>query len=334
MGRMWRTAWVMAVIGVGTTAGWSQETAKTTTVAEVRAETSPTTAIATSPSAQWGREPRVGAPVQPVVVQPVFPRSGVENPCSLPDVTSQPSRPEWSSGAQTTQCGVIENDFGWLWQAMGGGATQMILPLSVRYGLTPRMDVRWGLPTRMEQSGSGSPTLTGVTDQWVNVTYRYKEQGARVPAMALSYGFKIPTANPAKGFGSGYVDHQLAWIASRDLRRLHFDFNAVGTLAGVPGGHDGAVQYGLALSFPATKTLGLIVETDGGPQPATPDRFGQALLGVSWAVRPWLVLDTGYTKAYTAGAPRQQFTMGFTYAHRPGRTVMGGSVAFLRALGR
>jgi hypothetical protein len=152
--------------------------------------------------------------------------------------------------------------------------------------------------------------------------------------MALSYSFKIPTANPAKGFGSGYADHQLVWIASRDVRRVHFDFNAVGTLAGVPGGYDGAVQYGLALSLPVRQNLGLIVETDGGPQPGTPDQFGQALLGASWAVRSWLVLDTGYTRAYTAGSPRQQFTMGFTYAHRPRLGGVRESSVILRALGR
>lgn len=279
-----------------------------------------------------GLAPRNGAPLEPVVAWPQGANAG--DPCTASDVISQPSRPEWSSGAQTTQCGVMENDFGWLWQPLGGGATQTMLPLSVRYGLTPRMDVRWGLPTRMEQSGGGIRATTGVTDQWLSLTYRYQEQGTRLPAQALSYSFKIPTANPAKGFGSGYADQQLAWIASRDVRRVHFDFNAVGTLAGVPGGHEGAVQYGLALSLPATKTLGLIVETDGGPQPGTPDQFGQGLLGVSWAVRSWLVLDTAYTKAYTAGSPRQQFTMGFTYAHRPRLGGVRGGSAILRALGR
>lgn len=228
----------------------------------------------------------------------------------------------------------MENDFGWLWQAIGDGVTQTVLPTSVRYGLTPRMDMRWGLPTRMQQSGGGSRRVVGVTDQWLSWTYRYQEQGKRTPAMALSYGFKIPSANPAKGFGSGYADHQLVWIASRDVRQLHFDFNTVGVLAGSPDGYEGAVQYGLAVSLPATRTVGMIVESDGGSQPGTPDRFGQALLGVSWAVRPWLVLDSAYTKAYTAGAPRQQFTVGLTYAHRPGRVAMGGGSALLRALGR
>lgn len=273
--------------------------------------------------------PRPGLPPQPVAA----PAQGLANSCAAADVVSQPSRPEWSSGAQTTQCGVMENDFGWLWQPLGGGVTQTVYPLSVRYGLTPRMDLRWGMPTRMQQSGGGTQALTGVTDQWLSVTYRYLEQGRRVPAQALSYSFKIPTANPAKGFGSGYADHQLTWIASRDVRRLHFDFNAVGTLAGAPRRVDGAAQYGLALSAPATKTLGLIVETDGGSEPGSADRFGQALLGASWTVRPWLVVDAAYTKAFTAGTPRQQLTMGFTYAHRPGLPG-SGRPRMLRALGR
>jgi hypothetical protein len=242
--------------------------------------------------------------------------------CNQPELTAAPSRPNWTGGAATTQCGNLETDYGWLWQGMGDGVRQTMLPLSVRYGLTPRMDVRWGLPAHIGQSGGGTPALQGVSDQWVSTTYRFKEQGQRVPAMALSYGFKIPTANPAKGFGTGYADHQLVFIASRDLGKAHLDFNTVGTLAGGPGGSDGAVQYGLALSQAATKRLTWILETDGGPQPGTVDRFGQTLGGVQCSLRPWLVVDAAYARAWTAGSPRQQFTVGWTWSSRPPLIVL------------
>jgi hypothetical protein len=203
-----------------------------------------------------------------------------------------------------------------------------MLAVSMRYGVTSKMDVRWGLPAHLTQGGGGTQALEGVSDQWLSATYRFMEQGRKVPAMAFSYGFKIPTANPAKGFGTGYVDHQLVLVASRDVRRVHFDFNAVGTLAGGPGGNDGATQFGLALSLPVTKRLTGILESDGGPQPGTADRYGQALGGAQWNLRPWLVLDGAYTRAYTAGSPRQEFTVGFTVARRPrgmmrGRTLVG-----------
>jgi hypothetical protein len=253
-------------------------------------------------------------------------------PCGGTEVVSQPSRPNWSSGAATTECGVLESDAGWLWQPVGGGVTQSILPTSVRYGLTPRMDLRWGLPAHITQHGGGTTALEGVSDQWLSTTYRFAEQGPRVPALAFSYGLKIPTANPQKGFGTGYVDHQLTLIASRDVGKAHFDFNTVGTLAGGAGAYDGAAQFGLALSVPVTKRLTGIVESDGGPQLGTAERFGQALEGGSFAMRPWLVLDCAYTRAYTAGSPRQQFTAGFTYARRP--KVAVGLLGLGRLVGR
>lgn len=261
-------------------------------------------------------EPGLGAAVERAPVAPD------DDPCRAPELTAAPSRPLWTAGAATTQCGVLETDYGWQWQGMGGGIRQTAAAMSVRYGLTPHLDVRWGVPAHLAQSGGGMPALQGVSDQSLSLTYCFKEQGVRMPAMALGYGLEIPTGNPAKGFGAGYVDHQLAFIASRDAGELHFDFNTVGTLAGGPGGLDGATQYGLVLSMPATKRLIWLLETDGGSQPGTPDRFGQALAGVQWSVRPSLVVDAGYTRAYTAGSPRQQFTVGWTWSTRPGAVAL------------
>ncbi|MFP5230404.1 MAG: hypothetical protein ACLGXA_22540 [Acidobacteriota bacterium] len=271
-------------------------------------------------------EPAFGAGVTRTLI------AADSDPCDTADLTATPSRPVWTAGAQTTQCGVLETDYGWLWQGLGGGFRQTAAAMSMRYGVTPRLDLRWGVPAHLTQSGGGAPALQGVSDQSLSLTYRFAEQSSRLPAMALGYGFKIPTANPAKGFGTGFVDHQLAFIASRDVRKLHFDFNTAGILAGSPRGYDGAAQYGLVLSVPATKQW-MFVETDGGSLPGIADRFGQALAGVQWSVRPWLVIDTAYTRAYTAGLPRQQFTVGWTWSTRPAPVVMARQ-RLARLLGR
>lgn len=257
----------------------------------------------------------------------------ISGPCHLAELAASPSRPNWTGGAATTQCGNLETDYGWLWQDMGGGVRQTMVPLSLRYGLTPRLDMRWGLPSHVAQRGGGSRALEGVSDEWLSAQYRFLEEGARVPALAVSYGFKIPSANSAKGFGTGYVDHEINLIASRDVRWAHFDFNAVETLAGGPHGYEGATQVGLALSAAATKKLTWIVESDGGPQAGMPGSFGQALGGAQWSLRPWLVVDAAYARAYTAGQPRQQFTIGWTYSSRPGLLAAGRAQA-LRLLHR
>jgi hypothetical protein len=257
----------------------------------------------------------------------------IPGPCNLSDLAASPSRPNWTGGAATTQCGNLETDYGWLWQGMGGGVRQTMVPMSLRYGLTPKMDMRWGLPSHMAQRGGGSQALEGVSDQWLSTQYRFLEEGPKMPAMAASYGLKIPTANAAKGFGTGYVDHQINLIASRDIGWAHFDFNAVETLAGEPHGYAGAMQYGMALSAAATKKLTWIAESDGGRQAGELGSFGQALGGAQWSLRPWLVVDCAYTRAYTAGSPRQQFTVGWTWSSRPALLAAGRSQA-LRLLHR
>jgi len=256
------------------------------------------------------------------------------DPCFLPQVTSNPTRPNWDTSASTTQCGVMEIDSGWLFQPVGQGVNQTMVLSSVRYGLTPKLDLRWGLTNHMTQSGGGAPSLEGIGDQWLMVRYRYLEQSPKLPALAFLYGYKVPTANPVKGFGSGYADHQFIFIASRDFGKNHFDFNTVGTVVGERGGHDGSAQFGLALTRAVTQKFAWMVESYGGPQPGTPDRFGAAFTGVSYTLKPTLVVDASYSRTYTAGSPREQFMFGFTYAMRSGASPISRGSLIGRMLGR
>jgi hypothetical protein len=261
-------------------------------------------------------------------------QSDIAGPCALAEVTANPTRPAWDYGASTTQCGVAEVDSGWLEQPMGGDERQQMLTSSVRYGLTSKLDLRWGSTSRITQSGGGAAPLEGIGDQWASARYRFVEQGRWIPAMALLYGVKIPAANPAKGFGSGFFDEQYIFIASRDLGKNHLDFNAVGTVTGGPHGRDGAMQLGLALTRPLNARLSWILESYGGPQPGTADRFGAAFTGATFALRPRLVFDVAYSRTYTAGAPRQQVMFGSTYSLRPGFAHVPRSSFFGRLFGR
>jgi hypothetical protein len=159
--------------------------------------------------------------------------------------------------------------------------------------------------------------LVGTTDQWVGVCYRFHERKGGIPDLAFDYAIKIPTANPAKGFGSGYTDHVGTLIASEDAGSTHFDFNATGTVAGGSRGHEGAAQFGLAvIRHLSSKFLGTL-EAFGGSQPGTSNRYGAALAGGSWGFRPWLAVNGAYVRAYTGASPRQQFLLGMIYTIRP-----------------
>jgi hypothetical protein len=260
----------------------------------------------------------------------------VETPdaCAQQSVAANATRPAWDYAASSTQCGVVETDYGFLHQPVGSGVSQEMMVGSVRYGLTPKLDFRWSATNHIWQNGGGVGALQGVGDEWLGARFRFHEQGRLMPAMAFLYAGKTPAANPAKGFGSGFVDHQFLLIASRDLGKNHFDFNTVGTVAGAARGHDGAAQFGLAYTRPLSAKLSVILESYGGPQPWTTDRFGAAFAGAAYTARPQLVLDCAFSRTFTAGSPREQVLIGVTYAQRSGFGQLPRSSGLARVLGR
>jgi hypothetical protein len=238
--------------------------------------------------------------------------------CSATEIEPNSMSPTWDAQAETTPCGALETDNLLVRQPLGAGVWQQTMTTTVKYGLAPRIEVRWVLPGRISQTGEGTPRLGGTTDQWLGALYRFHDQGRWAPDLALDYAFKIPTANPAKGFGSGYADHQLTLIASRDLGPNHIDLNVVGTIAGAVAGSDGAAQFGMAFTRSFSARLLGTIEAFGGPQPGVSGRYGAVLAGGSWGIRPWLAFNGGLIHSYTAGSPRQQYLIGFIYSIRPG----------------
>ncbi|HLH36614.1 MAG TPA: transporter [Alloacidobacterium sp.] len=229
-------------------------------------------------------------------------------------IAAYPTRPNFDLPTLTTQCGMLEADYGWTVAPISNGTTQNLAG-ALRYGVTPRLDVRWGSTNFIWQTGDSS--TQGPGDQWLGARYRFHEQTPITPAFALMYNIKLPTASQDKALGSGYVDHNFLFIASKDIRKFHFDFNTVGSLTGSSTGNDGAVQFGLALWRPVNGKLAFVFESYGGTQPATSNRLGVAVAGATYNVTPRLVLDTAFYQAYTAASPRQQFTTGFTYTLGP-----------------
>ena len=235
-----------------------------------------------------------------------------------PQLQPDSMSPTWNIQAVPVQCGALETDNLALLQPMGQGLVQWTLFTTAKYGLSPRMQLRWGPPGRISQHARGTRPVIGTTDQAIGVLYHFRDQAGWVPDLSLDYGFKIPTANPSKAFGSGYADHVLTFIASRDAGPYHMDFNFAGTLAGGHDNFDGAAQSGVGVSRTFAHNLMATMEAFGGSQPGTGDRLGAAFAGGSWGIRPWLSMNGGYIRSYTAGSPRGQLMLGFIYTMRPG----------------
>ena len=246
--------------------------------------------------------------------------------CGARDIEPNVAAPIWDIPAATTQCGSLELDSLFTTQRLSGGVRQESMGTVARFGITPRLEVRWGMPGRITQSGGG-PTLAGTTDQSIGACYRFHEQMGHIPDLAMDFAMKIPTANAAKGFGSGYTDYAGTLIASAGLGNTHVDFNAVGMSAGGKHGADAAAQFGLAMTRQLLPKLLGTLEVFGGSQPGTSDRYGAALIGGAWGFRPWFAINAAFVRAYTAASPRQQFMLGFIYTTRPGLRFRDGKRA-------
>ncbi|HEY1895015.1 MAG TPA: hypothetical protein VGG62_02035 [Terracidiphilus sp.] len=253
--------------------------------------------------------------------------------CAASEIEPNSMSPTWDTQAETTPCGALETDNLLTRQPLGRGIWQQTMTTTLKYGLTPRLEVRWVPPGRISQAGGGTSPMGGTTDQWVGALYRFRDQGRWTPDLAFDYAFKIPTANPNKGFGSDYADHQLTFIASRDRGPNHLDFNVAGTIAGAATGSDAAAQFGMAYTRSFSSRLMATIEAFGGPQPGTSDRYGAVLAGGSWSIRPWLAVNGGLIHTYTAGSPRQQYLIGFIYSIRP-RFAPSRESWLMRAFGR
>jgi hypothetical protein len=248
-----------------------------------------------------------------------------EPACSSASIVSIPSRPTVTSATDTTQCGTVEAEYGAEKQWIGAGSNREDVTGGFRLGLTPNLDLHWSSGDYLNLSAQGS-SQSGFGDTWLGLRYRFLNQTENRPSLGVFYQVKVPTA--AFGLGSGQTDHSIAFLVSKDVRAFHFDFNAIPTFVGQPGGgFDHNVGFALATWHPVSKRLTLVAEPYGYTElnPATP-AFASLMVGGNYKITPRLYLDSGIDAGITYAAPQRRVFVGATYAManlyswmRPGR---------------
>ncbi len=242
--------------------------------------------------------------------------SSSETSCTSETISSVTSRPTVTNATDTTQCGVVELEYGLERQWPGSGANRDDLSGGLRLGLTPNLDFHWS-STDFLHVMDGAGDRTGFGDTWLGLKYRFLKQTKHRPSLGLFYAAKVPSASAVLGLGSGQVDHSISFLASKDVHRLHFDFNAIELLAGRAGasGFDHDTGFALATWLPVTHRLSVVVEPYGytSLNQSSP-AFASAMVGFNYKVQPRLYLDSGLDVGITAGAPRKRVFIGITYA--------------------
>ncbi len=236
--------------------------------------------------------------------------------CFSAPAQALPNRLTVSNPADTTQCGVAEVEYGWERDWPGGGALDNSSGSLLRFGLARNLEFRWSIDQYLS-TRDGAGLQHGIGDNWLGLKYRFHRQSGAVPALALNYAVKVPSASYSKGLGSGRVDHELSFLASQDGHGFHWDFNAnvfADGRAQVPG-FDHNVELAWALSHSLRGPLQIAGEISGDSRlnPATPGYAG-ALAALSYAVSPRLVLDCGLSVGLTSAAARKRLVFGLTYS--------------------
>ena len=124
------------------------------------------------------------------------------------------------------------------------------------------------------------------------------------------------SASP-KVLGSGEMDHSISFLVSKDVDKVHFDFNVIQLLAGrqAASGVDHDTGFALSSSLPFTHRSSWVAESYGYTllnqnSPA----FASIMIGFVYEVHPRLYLDTGLDQGVTHDAPHQRVYVGITAA--------------------
>jgi Putative MetA-pathway of phenol degradation len=229
------------------------------------------------------------------------------------EIRANPDRPTVADPADITEYGVLEVEYGWNHSWLGRQTHENDFGALLKFSALCDLEIRWSPDTLISQGGQ-----RGFGDTWIGAQYRFHHQSRRVPTMAASYMVKIPSASAARGLGTGQVDQQIKFLASKDLGSTHFDFNASVLVVGRPAGNgrDTAAEIDLSFSHPLWKQLALTGEVYGDTRlnDSVPG-YTSTLLALTYTLTPRLVLDVGMDTAVTPNAPfRKRFVMGFVYS--------------------
>jgi len=239
-----------------------------------------------------------------------------EPACSGNNIISVPSRPTVANSTDITQCGTLEAEYGLERQWPGGGANRDDLTGGLRLGLTPNLDFHWSSSDFIHLMNAEADR-TGYGDNWLGLKYRFLKQTKHRPSLGVFYEAKIPSASALLGLGSGQVDNSISFLASKDVYKVHFDFNVVEVLAGRPtaAGVDHNTGFTMATWVPITHRLTAVVEPYGytALNQESPD-FASAMVGFNYRVQPRLYLDSGLDLGATHYAPNKRVFVGVTYA--------------------
>jgi hypothetical protein len=219
------------------------------------------------------------------------------------DITAVPNRPTVSTTAQPVQLGVLETEWG-----VDAASSHQDLNGLFKFGATTNLELRFANNPITADSGAH-----GFGDVSAGLKYRFTGDHDRQPSIALMYMFKAPTAGNL--LGSGYPDHSLMLLVSKDLGKHHFDYNLIGNLLGTQNGWDHNFLNALAWSHSIVGNWGVDGELSGVTRSSAGlPGSAQFILSETYNASSRLVFDIGMMGRLTGPIPHAMFMAGVTYS--------------------
>jgi hypothetical protein len=217
---------------------------------------------------------------------------------------AQPQRPTVATHAWTVAPGWLEVEAGTEFDRYSDRSRGALVPFDVKIGLAPRVQFEVLLPI-VEAPG---PERAAVGDLALGVKCRLLERKPIVGSLAVFPTIKLPTASSAAA-GSGTTDVGAILISSHAIGSMALDLNMGYTRRSGDGtiAPRAASVWTVSFGGPAAGPVGWVAELYGFPAtsgPAGDASIVAVLVGPTFKVRPWFVLDVGVIAPITGPQPR------------------------------
>lgn len=230
--------------------------------------------------------------------------------CTAPfdGATPTPQRPTVSSDTQLTAAGTIELESGVAFEASESFDT----PSTLKLGLSENAEVFVGFSPQRSTEVPG-PNPRGAGDVVIGSRMKLFEENSF--ATALQIATRLPGGNGGDSEGRGEADFFVAGIASDQYGELGVTgFYQLGLIG---DGDDDSIfaehTAALALSAPASETVGVFGEIAGIFRPDLDSNAILATGGASWAWAPNLTFDGAVLIGLTEDAPDYQLLVGLSW---------------------
>lgn len=218
-----------------------------------------------------------------------------------------PDRPDVTNGTHIVEVGMLQVEFGGLYNRSAGSQRDSGTPTSIRVGLSEWLEVRIEGDGFLTSNATGS-NQSGIGNVQLGAKLRLWADPGGIPVLSIQPSINLPAASAAKGLGSGQSDYTLTLLTGTDfLKRGHVDFNGGAGLIGAgPGLHRfsqylGSVSTSAEIPGPVTPYVEVYWysrQDPGGGHVCALDT------GAIYVITPKLAIDGGFQRGLSAAAPR------------------------------